>query len=154
MSSNLGLTHYRNYTTLLWMYPLHCLCCEVEAALLFPFSLHLYQIPKEGDEDKSREFWECEGWVCKLEGIDTPSMLRLMLSAATLTRMLPRLGDDLRWVAKHVVVYLCKLNSWRRNKAFSWWTCKNQMHTSSQWRRSEVLTTADMEEIELEGWLL
>ena len=38
MSSN--LTHYSNYTTLLRMYPLHYLCCEVEVEFLSPFSLH------------------------------------------------------------------------------------------------------------------
>ena len=38
MSSN--LTHCSEYTTLLRMHPLHCFCCEVEAALLSPFSLH------------------------------------------------------------------------------------------------------------------
>ena len=38
MSSN--LTHCSEYTTLLRMHPLDCFCCEVEAALLSPFSLH------------------------------------------------------------------------------------------------------------------
>ena len=39
MSSN--LTFCSNYTTLLRMYPFHCLCCEVETAILSPFSLHV-----------------------------------------------------------------------------------------------------------------
>ena len=35
-----NLTHFSNYVTLLRMYPLHCLCCVVEAVFLSPFSLH------------------------------------------------------------------------------------------------------------------
>ncbi len=34
--------------------------------------------PKNRDEVKRREVWECDGWVCDLEVIDTPSTFRYL----------------------------------------------------------------------------
>ena len=58
-----------------------------------------------------------------------------------------------------VLVVLRMINSWRFKEAVSRGRfpdepAKIKMLTSSLWRRSDVLTTADMKEIELEGLLL
>ena len=41
-------------------------------------------IPKDKDEVKRREVWECDGWVCDLETTDTSSMFRVIRRAAVL----------------------------------------------------------------------
>jgi hypothetical protein len=41
------------------------------------------------DEVNRREVCECDGWVCVLEVIGTPSMLRLTRKASVLVRVLP-----------------------------------------------------------------
>ncbi len=46
-------------------------------------------ILKERDEEKRREVWECEGWVCEVESIGVSIMLRLVHSPETLVTMLP-----------------------------------------------------------------
>ena len=43
--------------------------------------------PNDRDEFNSREFGVCDGWVCDLESIGAPSMLRLIRSAVSLSRM-------------------------------------------------------------------
>jgi hypothetical protein len=45
--------------------------------------------PKDRDEVKRREVWECEGWVCDLETIGAPSMFKLICKSAALARMWP-----------------------------------------------------------------
>ena len=50
--------------------------------------------PKDRDEVKRREVWECEGWVCDLEAIGAPSMFRLIRRAASLARVCPTLETD------------------------------------------------------------
>jgi hypothetical protein len=47
--------------------------------------------PKDKDEVKRREVWECEGWVWDLDVIDDPSMLRLIRKVETLGRIFPTL---------------------------------------------------------------
>jgi hypothetical protein len=51
--------------------------------------------PKYRDEVNRRDVSEWDGWVCVLDVIDTPSILRLTRKPATLTRVLPTLS--LRW---------------------------------------------------------
>jgi hypothetical protein len=54
---------------------------------------HIYHVvwgtgtPKDRDEVKWREVWECEGWVCDLECIGCPSIFKLIRSAPSLVRM-------------------------------------------------------------------
>ena len=45
--------------------------------------------PKDSDEGKRQEIWECEGWVYDLEAIGVSSMFRLILSATSLVRRCP-----------------------------------------------------------------
>ncbi len=46
-------------------------------------------IPKNRDEVKKRDVWECEEWVCDREGIGVPSMLRLIHRTVFLLRICP-----------------------------------------------------------------
>ena len=45
--------------------------------------------PKDRDEVNRQEVSKCDGWVCDLEAIGTPSILRVIHNVATLVRMLP-----------------------------------------------------------------
>jgi hypothetical protein len=47
--------------------------------------------PKDRDEVKRREVWECEGWVCDVEGIGVPSIFKTIHRVTSLTRMFPTL---------------------------------------------------------------
>jgi hypothetical protein len=53
------------------------------------------EILKEREENQRREVWDREGWVWDLEGIDSPSIFRFILSVVALVRMLPTL--DWSW---------------------------------------------------------
>jgi hypothetical protein len=44
-------------------------------------------IPKKRNEDRIREVWECEGWVCESEVIGSTSLLRLIRDDAVWTRI-------------------------------------------------------------------
>ncbi len=48
--------------------------------------------PKDRDDVKSREVWECEGWVCDLEAIDAPSIFKWIRKAAAFARRWPTLN--------------------------------------------------------------
>ncbi len=44
--------------------------------------------PKDRDEVNRRDVYECDGWVCVLEVIDTPSILSVIRKSTALTRVL------------------------------------------------------------------
>ncbi len=76
-------------------------------------------------------------------------MLRLTRIDVVLTDMFPTF--DLRW-KWNLSWFVCGRPIQNRNKSVGFqWVWKNKICTSSQWRRSETLTTTDMKEIEVEG---
>ncbi len=68
----------------------------------------LFILPKDKDDVNRRDVCECDGWVCVLEVMDTPSKLSVIRKAAVLTRVRPTLTTsrerllrnhwDLNWV--------------------------------------------------------
>ncbi len=54
--------------------------------------------PKGGDKVNRRDVSECDGWVCVLEVISTPSILSVIRKSASLTRVLPTFS---LWVVKN-----------------------------------------------------
>ncbi len=48
-------------------------------------------IPKDRDEVNRREVYECDGGVCDLDVMDTPSKLRVIRKTVTLPRDRPTL---------------------------------------------------------------
>ena len=43
--------------------------------------------PKDRDEVKRRKVWECEGWVCDLDGIGVTPLIRLIRRTTVLKRL-------------------------------------------------------------------
>ncbi len=65
------------------------------------------------DEVNRRDVCECDGWVCVLEVIDDPSMLRLTRKSGVLVRVLPT--ERLTVEVEESTVMFRKLNSWSCN---------------------------------------
>ena len=80
--------------------------------------------PTDRDNVKRREVWQCEGWVCDLETIGSPSIFRLMHSCS-LHKNIPDFRFELsQWGACGVVgmelVGFRNLNSWsNKNRSVS-----------------------------------
>jgi hypothetical protein len=78
------------------------------------------ETPKDKDEVKRREVYECDGWVCVLEVIDAPSRLRLTRTVSVLSRMLTTLDlnctDTVVW--RKWKCPLCRM--WKR----TFWTLR------------------------------
>ena len=61
------------------------------------YTPHIYYVargtgtPKKRDDVKSREVWECDGWVYDLEVIGAPSIFKFTRKTAALSRMFPTL---------------------------------------------------------------
>ena len=70
-------------------YPLFLLLIDKAKGKWGIYTSHIHWVtrgtgtPKDKDEVNRRDDYECDGWVCVLEVIGSPSMLRLMLTFST-----------------------------------------------------------------------
>ncbi len=80
---------------------------------------------KTRDEVNRREVCECDGWVCVLEVIGTPSMFKFTRKTVSLTRVLPTF--TLNWTEKSCLLWIDKTRT--KDKTYFWmsvrWKTKN-----------------------------
>ena len=104
--------------------------------------------PKDRDEVNRREFWVCDGWVCDLEAIGDPLIFKLIRSATTLVRMSSTLDLNCEEnTSRRKWKLVC--DSWTPETGRKWsgsrCVCTNRRHTSSPWRRPDVLKICQQE---------
>ena len=115
---------------------------------------------KDRDEVNRREVCECDGWVCDLEVIVSPSRSKLTRKPTSLTRVLPTsdLSCEENVVLRKWNSPLVDSSSWTdevvKNRSISRWSCKNKRITNSLCNLPDVLTIVDLKEIESGGILL
>jgi hypothetical protein len=115
------------------------------------------RIHKDREEDRSREVWECEGWVWECEDIGTSSMLRLTHSDVPLVNMSTcwrnaTLDFNTSWVAKFTDDQLLKSKEIGRFPDESTKTKFSQILSGDRQRCYQQEESNS--EIELEGPLL
>jgi hypothetical protein len=102
-------------------------------------------IPKDRDEVNTREGCECDGWVCDLDTMGTPSKFREIRTSDSLTRVRSTL--ILSWEEKAVSrqwnIPRSVCGSWTpevaKRRSVSRWDCKNKSLTNSLCNLPDVL---------------
>ena len=105
---------------------------------------------KDRDEVNRREVCECDGWVCVLEVIGVPSMLRLTRKSPVLARVLPTfaLSCEENAARREWNSPLLDCASWTpevaKKRSVSRWVCKNKSLTNSLCNLPDVLAITDI----------
>ncbi len=116
--------------------------------------------PKHKDEVYKSEVSECDGWVCDLDMMGEPSILKMKRRVEALAKILTVFA--LSWLVNTVRWQWKSLRScWTRwtpeaskKRSVSLWVCKNKIRTNSLCNLPEVFAIDGINEISLGGLLL
>jgi hypothetical protein len=90
--------------------------------------------PKDKDEVNRRDVWECDGWVCVFEVIDSSSRFELVRKSSTLVRVLTTFCFQVCWEHRAV---------WWKTKNLRWGMYTPRIH----WVTRGTGTPKDRDEV-------
>ena len=135
------------YTTCMWRS-----CCLLWIVNWGIYTTHMSSVgrgtgtPKDRDEVNRRDVCEWDGWVCVLDVIGTPSILRLTRKDAALARVLPTLTlscgrntESRKWKSPPLVDYTGCTPETEKKWSVSQWVCKNNNLMNSLCKHPDVL---------------